>query len=148
MTAFTFYRNPKSRHSIANAVAIPEGFAWGGCLLGPLWFLNAAAPLAAVLDVLLSAALLYADRHFELSIAELVILGLLLRLSIGFEARNLLRLDLEIRGYRLDAVVMAETIEAAEARYFSTSEKPQRTAGASGGLALGALASRLDRRTP
>jgi hypothetical protein len=148
LTAFTFYRNPKARQSSVNAIAIPEGFAFGGFLLGPLWFLNCGAPLIAALDVLLSAAVLYSDRIVDLTVPELLILGLLLRLCIGFEARNLLRLSLEWRGYRLDGVVMATDIEAAEARYFSAPEKPQRDSGPAGGAALDALAQRLGRRAP
>ena len=94
----------------------------------------------------MSGVLFYADKIVDLAMAELLILGFILRLAIGFEARNWLRLGLEWRGYRLDAVVMADDIEAAEARYFATPERPQKESASAGGIALDALATRLGRR--
>ncbi len=152
MIAVTFYRNPKNGDPVAGIKAVREGFALGAFFLGPLWFLNAAAPIIAGLDLGVMALVFGLARGLALSTAVLALAWLFLRLIIAFEARNLLRLGLEWRGWRFDKVIVAASLDEAEARYFSRRLAAGHVAPAAapGGppLDLGALAARIKRPTP
>ena len=146
MTAFSFYLKPGMRDPAAGTVTIADTFAYGAALFGPLWFLNAEAVVLAVLDAGSCALIYLVAREFGLTIIEVLVIGFFYRLGVGFEARNLLRLGLEWRGYRLSAIILARSIEEAELRYFSAREKPQPDAGTPASFDVSALASRLGPR--
>lgn len=80
----------------AEPVLVPEGFAWGAFILGPLWLALHRAWIAALVSLaawVLIATLLPAPARFVFLGGEALLLGL-----VGFDLR---RWALEQRGYLL-----------------------------------------------
>lgn len=89
---------------------VPEGFAWGACLLGPLWLLAQRLWLGALAWVAAAALIAFLPGK---AMAPLL-LGLCL--LAGAHGRDLLRAKLARRGFGTLGVVAAPDEDAALAR--------------------------------
>jgi hypothetical protein len=92
----------------AAPVLLPEGFAWGGLVFGPLWLLAHRAWIPATVDFALGAlvVLLAGDALRPLLLVTLAV-------AQGVFGRDLVRWSLERRHYALLHVVAARNEEAA-----------------------------------
>jgi hypothetical protein len=97
-------------------VLVAEGFAWGACLLGPLWLLARRLWLGALGWVAVVALLAVLPGEAALPL----MLGLCL--LTGAHGRDLLRRKLARRGYQEIGVVAAPGEDAALARLLA--ERP------------------------
>lgn len=98
-------------------VLVPEGFSVWAFLFQFVWALFHRLWLVAVIMLLISGMMEWA---FRFAVGDVTALACQLGLGIliGAEAQNLRRWTLQRRGYRLDAVVIGETLDEAELRYF------------------------------
>ncbi len=94
---------------------VREGFSWGAALFGPLWLLLQGAWIAFALS-LAAAVLLAVLAHGG---AAVVLWGAYAWL-LGLCGHDLRRWGLERRGYTLEFVVEARTLDAAYARLFTS----------------------------
>jgi len=120
MTVWTVMERPHSAARDADAVLVPEGFAWGALLFGPIWalwhaaWLVAAGLLACELALVVAAALLGVTPDASASI------WLAWRVALGFAGGALRRMALVARGWRERAAVNAGSLDEAERRWLST----------------------------
>jgi len=99
------------------AVLVAEGFAWWAVVFGPLWFLWQGLWVSAIgLAVLQTAVSLAAEALVGPAAGMVPALGI--ALLVGYTARDWRRWRLERRGYRLAGVVIADSADAAELRWF------------------------------
>jgi hypothetical protein len=102
-----------------DVILVPEGFSFGAFLFQELWALYHRLWLVALAMLVVvyggfTLLVMWLDPELGFQIA----LDLIIALLIGAEARNIWRWDLTRRGYRMEGVVMGESLEDAERRYF------------------------------
>lgn len=97
---------------------VKEGFSLLAFLLGPFWLLFHRAWAPAAFTFALAVAFKYLEITGHIDPLQLSLLSLLLQVWIGFEARDWQREALEARGYALMDVVMEQSEERAELRYY------------------------------
>lgn len=116
MRAFTVQVPPD--HGAEAAVVIAEGFAWWAVVFGPLWFLWQGLWASAIgLAVLQTAVSLLGEAWLGPAAGAVPPLGI--ALLVGFTARDWRRWRLERKGFRLADVVIADSADAAELRWFA-----------------------------
>ena len=100
------------------ATFVREGFSWSALVFGPLWLLAHRLWLAfacwLVLTILIGAVPLLGFTR-ETSVALAVVLALLL----GLEGRSLIRRKLSRGAWRIAGVVVADTRDDAERKFFA-----------------------------
>lgn len=124
MRVYTLHGSPATPERM---VLVPEGFAWGGLVAGPLWLLRHRAFGEAGLWLLLFAAVLLAARLTGIN-ALGAGFGLSLWWAVGLFGQDCRRRALERRGLPLRRVVVAHNREEALMRLM---------AAESGGAAAG-----------
>jgi hypothetical protein len=122
MTTYTVHEPPPREEGVApdpeRFVFVRDGFYFWAFLLSPLWMLRHRLWLVLVAYVVLvggldvGLALAGASRSVTLGINVVV------ALLIGFEAASLYRLTLNRRGWRNVGVVVGDSLEEAERRFF------------------------------
>lgn len=123
MHTYTIYEPQQAPDNIeahaASLVFVKEGFCFSAFLLPPVWFLTRRLWFAsAIYGGALTIIVLLAAGLSNLSLfLTLLFVG---HLIIGFEARDILRAELELRDYVLQAVVSARDLAECEHRYLQT----------------------------
>lgn len=109
-----------------DAILVPEGFSILALLFQGFWALYHRLWLVA-LGLFIVTFVAEAAAEYLLGDATIVFaVNLGLAILIGAEARNLWRWTLERRGYREAGVVLGETLEDAERRYFEKAASGQK----------------------
>ncbi|MCB9927903.1 MAG: DUF2628 domain-containing protein [Alphaproteobacteria bacterium] len=126
MRTYTIHLPPDRR--AADAILVPEGFAWWAVAFGPLWFLWQGLWASAIGLALLQTGLtMAAEALVGPGAATVPALGL--ALLVGFTARDWRRWRLERRGWRLADVRIAPSADAAELNWFAARFVPSQAAG-------------------
>jgi O-antigen ligase len=94
---------------------VPEAFAWGAALFGPLWLLFHRAWIPAVLTLCAQAAI----TAVAATGAAGAVAGLALAWLLGLFGQDLRRWSLARRGFVLSHVVAAATADAATMRLYT-----------------------------
>jgi len=116
MRTYTVYLPPTGEPDGAALVA--EGFAFWAVVFGPLWFLWQGLWASAIgLALLQTAISILAEAWLGPAAAAVPAFGV--ALLVGFTARDWRRWRLERRGFRFADVLIAETADAAELRWFA-----------------------------
>lgn len=121
LKVYTIHVRPSLREGALfdpDAILVPEGFSYLAFTFQFAWALYHRLWLAAFAMVLLGFGAVLLTQW--LSDGVFIGLGINLTVSIliGAEALNMWRWTLERRGYRPAGVVLGETLEEAELRYF------------------------------
>lgn len=106
MRIWTVHLPPAARDDAP--ALVPEGFAWGALLFGPLWLVAHGAWFAAVGWVAIAVV---GGALLPPVLVAAMVLGI--QLLLGFSGRDLVRAELARRGWRLAHVVAATDREAA-----------------------------------
>jgi hypothetical protein len=117
MAVFTILLPPDGKPD--KAVFLAEGFSWSAFFFTVLWALWHRLWLVAALVFVVFAGLSVA---LSLRLADPTVVSVLqvgLGLLLGLEGQNLRLLSLERAGYRQDALISADSREAAELTYFA-----------------------------
>ncbi|MSO80608.1 MAG: DUF2628 domain-containing protein [Alphaproteobacteria bacterium] len=120
MTAWTVMERPYSAARDADAVLVPEGFALGALLCGPLWALWHAAGLVAAGLLAVELALFVGAALLGVTPDASAAAGLAWRVALGLAGSELRRMALAARGWRERATVDASSLDEAERRWLST----------------------------
>src|SRR5262245_23212991 len=123
MPVYTVHEPPPRDGDDATAVAdrfvfVRDGFSLWAFLLGPLWMLWRRLWLVLLIYLVVMAALQAGLWALGASSTVKFLVGLLIALLIGFEAPSLRRWTLTRRGWINHGVVVADSEEAAERRFF------------------------------
>lgn len=122
MSSYTVYEPPlKANESASDPerfAFVRDGFSFWAFLLTPLWMLRYRLWLAFVCYVIVAAALVVGLRLIGASATVTTIASALLSLLVGFEAASLRRFTLSRRGWRNIGIVVGDSLEAAERRFF------------------------------
>ncbi|HEX2653657.1 MAG TPA: DUF2628 domain-containing protein [Xanthobacteraceae bacterium] len=122
MSTYTVYeppqRDPDMLRHADRFVFLRDGFSWSAFFFGPLWMLRHRLWLAALLYVIFVAGIAAGLRAAGASNA-LTLIVFLLGLLIGLEASSLRHAKLERRGWKNVGVVVGDSIETAERRFFN-----------------------------
>lgn len=97
---------------------VKEGFTIWGFLFGPLWLLYNRLWLAFILTLVVMAGLYGGLIEFGLKNQAPPIVDILVSLIIGFEGNNILRWNLQRRGYALLGSVVGRSRLECEQRFF------------------------------
>lgn len=100
-------------------VFVPERFSLLAMLFALPWLLVHRLWLATLGYILLIIGLSAAGAAIGLDQQTIGLLSLAVSVLLGFEAQNLRRWSLERSGYRLVAVVSAQSLQDAEHKFFS-----------------------------
>lgn len=100
-------------------VFVRDAFSWPAFFFGPLWLAWNRAWLAALLWTAALAALAVGEAALELSHAASAVIALATGAAFGFEGSRLIVWTLARKGYVESAVVVAESVDEAEERFFS-----------------------------
>jgi hypothetical protein len=101
-------------------VFVYDGFSAAAFVFAPIWLLWHRLWLALIAYACVAAALGVGLRAIGASAAIRALIWVLLHLLIGFEASSIWRSSLRRRGWRDLDVVVADDLEAAERRFFSS----------------------------
>ncbi|WP_176085122.1 DUF2628 domain-containing protein [Martelella sp. HB161492] len=105
-------------------VFIRDGFAFWALVFGPFWLLFQrawrAGSLTLVLSLLIAAAGDLGGFDMEAGLCAIA-----LNIFIALEARGFAANAMERRGFRLDAVIVADDIDEAEELYFAGFEEAE-----------------------
>jgi Protein of unknown function (DUF2628) len=101
-------------------VFVHDGFSGSAFVFAPIWLLWHRLWFALIAYGCVVAALGFGLRAVGVSAAVRGSVWVLLHLLIGFEASSLWRASLRRRGWRDLDVVVADDLEAAERRFFSS----------------------------
>jgi hypothetical protein len=122
MAIYTVHEPPLRRGVSAadpeSFVFVRDGFSFWAFVLAPLWMLRHRLWLALLGYLVLAIALQIALRAVGASSTEIVAVGLLLALLVGFEAASLRRFTLARRHWTNIGIVVGDDLEAAEQRFF------------------------------
>ena len=121
MRVFTVHLHPSKEPEL-----VREGWSWGACLFGAVWFAFQAAWIPAVLWLALSSVPLL------LAPGPGLVMAFALAILAGLIGRDLVRWSLDRRGYVLAHVVAAGDRDSAYARLLAAREDqmPRILAGA------------------
>jgi hypothetical protein len=103
----------------ATAELVPEGFAWGAALLGPLWLAWRGLWFGLIVWVCVAIFLGAIGLAFDLAPAERALLGLVEALGFGLFGHDLARVQHALRGRALVDVVTGHDEEEALVRLFA-----------------------------
>jgi hypothetical protein len=121
LKVYTIHVKPSAALDVGvdpDIILVPEGFSFLAFLLQGFWALYHRLWLVG-LGMFVAGFLLQALAGWLTGEATIVItVNLALAILMGAEARNLWRWTLERRGYDQVGVVLGETLEDAERRYF------------------------------
>ncbi len=118
LKVYTVHIHPKPlKNGDPDIVLVPEGFSVWALLFQFVWALFHRLWLIAFFMLVISGLMEWA---FKFAGGDITALACQLGFGIlvGAEAQNLRRWTLQRRGYQLDAVVIGETLDEAELRYF------------------------------
>ena len=116
MRAYTVQVPPTG--TAEDAILVAEGFAFWAVVFGPLWFLWQGLWASAIgLALLQTAVSILAEAWLGPAAAAVPAFGV--ALLVGFTARDWRRWRLERRGFRFADVLIVETADAAELRWFA-----------------------------
>ena len=122
MAVFSVFEPPPgdmdAEDHAARFVFVRDGFHWAAFLFGPLWMLRYRLWLAFVLYALAVAATMFVASRMGLPPAVLSATSFVLAIFIGVEAGSLRRWKLRRAKWREHGVVVADTKQAAERRFF------------------------------
>lgn len=108
MRVWSVLSRPSADGSAGRSLLLRDGFSWGALLVPTIWFLAQGLWALAALHLALSVAL---AAVLPPALLGVVLLGM--QLFLGFEARSLQGWWLGLRGWRMQAVLMARDEEAA-----------------------------------
>ncbi|MEK9970210.1 MAG: DUF2628 domain-containing protein [Ferrovibrio sp.] len=118
MRFFTIHERPaQTAGGDADVLAIASGFRWLAAILPMLWLLWHRLWLGLALYVLFSILLGIAFALGDIAEPAATAIGLAVSLLIGFGAADYRRWTLERRGWRLTAVLRADSARGAEELY-------------------------------
>jgi len=124
MATYTVHEPPlkedEARPDPARFVFVRDGFYFWAFLLSPLWMLRRRLWLVLLGYILLTIAINVGLYLGGASTAVMLAAGALVSLLIGFEAASLRRFTLARRGWSNVGIVVGDSIEAAEQRFFDT----------------------------
>jgi hypothetical protein len=122
MATYTVHEPPLKEDESApdpvRFVFVRDGFYFWAFLLTPLWMLRRRLWLALLGYVLLTIAINIALHFAGASTEVKLAVGALIALLVGFEAASLRRWTLRRRGWSNVGVVVGDSLEAAESRFF------------------------------
>jgi Protein of unknown function (DUF2628) len=101
-------------------VFVRDGFSWAAFLFGALWMIWRGLWLILTGYIVFMVALEGVLRLLGEPGWMRILIGFLIALLIGFEAASLRRWTLLRRGWRDRGIVVADDLEAAEGRFFSS----------------------------
>jgi hypothetical protein len=122
----------RTAETAERVVFVREKFHWLALLFAPLWLLLNRLWLALVFwcaAAVLIAAVCYGFAMSAMSAVAPEVAYLLPSLIVAFEGAALKRFRLRRKGYRETGVVYAESLEAAERRFFERWKQPDERAG-------------------
>jgi hypothetical protein len=123
MSTYTVHAPPPRKNEISadpeRFVFVRDGFHFWAFVLGPVWMLGRRLWLVTVLYVLVAVALQAGLWILGVHVAIRAVAGLLLALLVGFEAGSLRRWTLTRRGWKNLGIVVGDTLETAERRFFA-----------------------------
>ena len=105
--------------ALERAALVPDGFSWGAFAFSVLWFVRHRLWLAGLLVALLLAALVFGGRAIGLSPGAGFLVLVLASILIGLEASSLRRWTYARNGRPARDAVIADSIDAAEAKAFA-----------------------------
>ena len=122
MPIYTVHEPPakrrESRRGPENFRFVRDGFHWWAFLLTPLWLLVKRLWLVLLAYLILSAALSFGLHRLGVPQNAVFLVEVLLSLLIGMEAGSLTRWTLRRNKWRDAGLVSADSLEAAERRFF------------------------------
>ncbi|WP_181409763.1 DUF2628 domain-containing protein [Martelella alba] len=128
-------------------VFLRDGFSFWALVFGPFWLLFQRVWLAGVITLIVSVLLGIAGDMGGFDIAS-GLFSVALNIFIALEARGFKAHAMEKRGFRLDAVIVADDLDEAEELYFAgfagaetalpdfATKGPQRAEPAASGIGL------------
>ncbi len=122
MIIYTVHEPQRPAESIEaradGVVFVKEGFTLWGFLFGPFWLLFNRLWFEFIVAAVLSSALVAVLAEFGLKAQAVGIVNLLLALIAGFEGNNLIRWNLQRKGYAFLASVVGRSRLECERRFF------------------------------
>ncbi len=116
MAVYMMFARSGAPSDLAGARVVREGFSKSAFVFGPLWFLRHRLWLCMLVWLVVAAGLVAAS--LVLSAPSRFIIALAFAFLTGLEANGLRARGLEWRGFVLRDIVCAESLQAAEARFF------------------------------
>ena len=101
-----------------DTVLVRDGFCWGAFVFPPIWLCMRGLWLELAVYVLALTILIALSNFVGLDLGAALCVLVALNFLIGLEGKELLRWKLSRAGFHTVAVVQAESLEAAERRFF------------------------------
>jgi hypothetical protein len=122
MTVFTVHLPSDGGDRLAEAeqaVFVPEAFSWWAMILGPLWLAANRAWFGLVAWLVIVVGVTFAIDRLQPSSDLPAYVVFAIAMFLGFEGRQLKRISLKHRGYRLADVVADRSRADAERTFFA-----------------------------
>jgi hypothetical protein len=118
MAVYSVHVKGADLSGLADAAFLRQGFAWGAFLFGPLWLFRRGLWLAVMVWAALFLILLTMASLDLLSFEASLTLLFLLQLLLGFEANDLLEVNLADKGFHLLEIIAGRTADEAEVAFY------------------------------